>query len=338
MIYVPVYDIASDGLGLRFPLIGLGLILAGAVLRWGFKKTALFSYPLMVVGVGVVLVAGALPLWDHRRVTRAVAQGDARQVEGLIRDWRLTRTRGTRVGTSQKFARTYFERFSVGAVDFVIEWDSLEAGFKNRGSIEGAPTVRLANGLPARIAYLHVGHPDRPPRIVHLELAPDDWRTSATAAERAAFARELTQYTATSAPAGLAGVPSPSRVTDGTGLLSAEQKAQLESRLAQFEQVSGHRLLVGMVPSLGDGDITGHASAIASDPGPDGGILLLVAPDEQRARIVVGRGLQGRLPDTTASRIIEQEILPLFRRGDVLPGIEAGTGAIMGTIMSAPTP
>jgi uncharacterized protein len=43
----------------------------------------------------------------------------------------------------------------------------------------------------------------------------------------------------------------------------------------------------------------------------------------------VGYGLEGALPDVTAKRIIENEVIPRFRDGDYPGGIEAGVDAMM---------
>ncbi|MCM8730892.1 TPM domain-containing protein [Hephaestia sp. MAHUQ-44] len=59
------------------------------------------------------------------------------------------------------------------------------------------------------------------------------------------------------------------------------------------------------------------------------GIVLLVAPAERKARIAVGRGLESALPDATCTEIMEGAILPLFRRGDLRGGIDAGVAAII---------
>jgi uncharacterized membrane protein YgcG len=64
----------------------------------------------------------------------------------------------------------------------------------------------------------------------------------------------------------------------------------------------------------------------------DSGILLLVAPNERQARIMVGRELSDRLPDTAAQTIMDSVILPRFRRGDIPGGIEAGAVAITGRV------
>src|SRR3546814_9894940 len=74
MTYATVYDIANDSIDWQFPLIGLALILVGAVMKWGFGKPGWNSYPIMAIGVFTILASGAVPWWDYRRVTQAVAR------------------------------------------------------------------------------------------------------------------------------------------------------------------------------------------------------------------------------------------------------------------------
>src|SRR3546814_17358153 len=116
------------------------------------------------------------------------------------------------------------EHFSVGGIDFDIDWDALEAGFANRGSTEEKPTVRLANGMPARIWYLPIDGPDKPPRIVRIDLASVGW---------AAAVRQPGAGTA---------VPlAPRRNADTAGVLSAGSKARTDSLLAPFYLPTGRQ-------------------------------------------------------------------------------------------------
>src|SRR3546814_6641777 len=93
MTYTTVYDLAREGVGLQFPLIGLGLILVGAVMKWGFGKSTLYAAPPVVIGVFVMLVSGAVPLWDRSRVLQAVTGGEANQVEGSVHHCRIVSIR-----------------------------------------------------------------------------------------------------------------------------------------------------------------------------------------------------------------------------------------------------
>src|SRR5690606_17326498 len=109
-----------------------------------------------------------------------------------------------------------------------------------------------------------------------------------------------------------------------------------------FERMTGHQLIVVTVPSLDGQDIAPYATNLANQRGigrrgQDDGILLLVAPGERQARIAVGRGLETRLPDAAAREIMEMAILPLFRRGDIPAGIDAGASTIIGKLMSQET-
>jgi uncharacterized protein len=56
----------------------------------------------------------------------------------------------------------------------------------------------------------------------------------------------------------------------------------------------------------------------------DNGLLLMVALDERKVRIEVGQGLEGTVPDIYAKRIIEDQILPLFRQGLFSFGVVRG--------------
>jgi uncharacterized protein len=54
------------------------------------------------------------------------------------------------------------------------------------------------------------------------------------------------------------------------------------------------------------------------------GVLLIVAPNEHKVRIEVGRGLEPILTDALSKIIIENAILPHFRSGDYAGGIKDG--------------
>ena len=55
-------------------------------------------------------------------------------------------------------------------------------------------------------------------------------------------------------------------------------------------------------------------------------------------RIEVGYGLEGVLPDAIANRIIDEDIVPQFRRGDFHGGIAAGVDRMLRVIEGEPLP
>jgi len=124
------------------------------------------------------------------------------------------------------------------------------------------------------------------------------------------------------------------RVTDVANVLSAEQRLTLSRELEQFERTTKHQMVVVTVTSLGGRDVADFARDLANSWGIgrkcyDDGIVLLVAPHEHRVRIAVGSGLEKTLTNEVSQRIIDQRILPEFRRGDLPSGIEAGAEALI---------
>jgi len=123
-------------------------------------------------------------------------------------------------------------------------------------------------------------------------------------------------------------------VTDSTGTLSAGQIAELEQRLTEFEQRKGSQVAVYMIPSLDGQSLEDAVLAVAEKnrlgrAKVDDGVLLFIAKDDRKARIEVGYGLEGAIPDAKAGRIIREYLAPNFRKGDYYQGINEATGAIV---------
>ena len=64
----------------------------------------------------------------------------------------------------------------------------------------------------------------------------------------------------------------------------------------------------------------------------DDGAILLIAKDDRRVRIEVGKGLEGAMPDAIANRIIDETITPAFKRGDYDGGVESGVDQIVSVV------
>jgi uncharacterized protein len=139
--------------------------------------------------------------------------------------------------------------------------------------------------------------------------------------------------------------PPPSRwVTDTAGFLSPETARSLDARLAAWEQSTGHQLLVYIAPTTGDAPIEDWAVRSFANwkvgrKGLDDGLVLFIMSRDRKLRIEVGYGLEGTVPDVTASRIINEVIVPKIRDGHpddaVTAGIDALT-AIIGGKAAAP--
>lgn len=137
--------------------------------------------------------------------------------------------------------------------------------------------------------------------------------------------------------------PLTARVTDTTGTLEPAQRAALEAKLEAFEREKGSQLVVLIVPTTQPEDIAQYGIRVADAwkigrANIDDGAILIVAKDDRRMRIEVGRGLEGALPDAIAFRIISEGITPHFRQGDYAGGVDEGVERMIGVIRGEELP
>jgi uncharacterized protein len=124
------------------------------------------------------------------------------------------------------------------------------------------------------------------------------------------------------------------RVNDLARLLPADRRAALEERLARFEDETAHQIVVLTVPSLEGEAIEDYSMRVAErwkigHRGLDTGVIVVVVPADRAARIEVGYGLEGVIPDAVAARVLRERMVPLFRAGRMVDGVEAGIEALM---------
>src|SRR5216117_1044874 len=128
--------------------------------------------------------------------------------------------------------------------------------------------------------------------------------------------------------------PLKARVTDLTGTLTAQQVQDLESRLSDFERAKGSQVAVLMLPTTEPETIEEYSIRVADAwkicrARVDDGVILVVAKNDRKLRVEVGRGLEGAIPDAVAKRVVSDVIAPHFRTGDFYGGVAAGTDALM---------
>lgn len=136
-------------------------------------------------------------------------------------------------------------------------------------------------------------------------------------------------------PAAALEIPAPhGYVQDRAGLLQQETVRKLEQYLADLDRTDSTQIAILTIPSLEGENLEDYSLRVAEAwgigrKGHDNGALLLIAKDDRKVRIEVGYGLEGRLTDLLAGRIIDQEITPRFRQGDFEGGVLAGTQAMV---------
>ena len=125
-------------------------------------------------------------------------------------------------------------------------------------------------------------------------------------------------------------------VNDFSGVLTAEDEAQLRNTLQSLQSERGIEGVVVTIDAVGDygtGDesIESFATNLFNrwaidDSETNDGFLILVAVRDRRVRIELGRAYGQRYNDAM-QRVIDEEMLPAFRDGAYAAGILAGTDA-----------
>jgi len=135
--------------------------------------------------------------------------------------------------------------------------------------------------------------------------------------------------------------PLTQRVTDLAGMLTPEERNELEKMLQDYETEKGSQIVVLLVDSTEPESIEQYSIRVvdAWKPGREGiddGVLLLVAknnpPALNRLRIEAGRGTEGIMTDLQASHILRDVIAPRFRLNNFYGGLSAGVSAIIATL------
>lgn len=129
------------------------------------------------------------------------------------------------------------------------------------------------------------------------------------------------------------------RVVDEADLLTPPQEQQLDAASEALEREVGPQFVIVTVPTLHGYPILEYSVDLGRHWGigsreRNDGLLLVVAPNERQVRIEVGYGLERRVTDPYASRVIQDRILPRFREGDMSGGIIVGSQALIERLRS----
>ena len=126
-------------------------------------------------------------------------------------------------------------------------------------------------------------------------------------------------------------------VYDYAGILSQERASYLEQKLLKYADSTSTQIVIATVKTLNGDDISmtatnwGHKWGIG-DKDKDNGIFILVVSEDRKIDISTGYGIEYRLTDLMAERILNRVILPEFKRGDYFSGLDKGTDAMIATL------
>jgi len=123
-------------------------------------------------------------------------------------------------------------------------------------------------------------------------------------------------------------------VNDYAGMISPSAKSRIEERLRAFEQSDSTQIVILTVPSVEGENLEEFGIKVAEawkigQKGKDNGAILIVSKQDRKIRVEVGYGLEGRLTDLTAGRIIDLVIKPRFQQGDFDGGFIAGVSSMI---------
>lgn len=107
-------------------------------------------------------------------------------------------------------------------------------------------------------------------------------------------------------------------VQDFANVLTETEKAELINLGRSIEDQTTAQVAVLTVPTIGDLAIEDYANKAFRQYGigskeKDNGVLLVLAMNERKVRIEVGYGLEGRIPDAKAGRILDEYAIPYLK-------------------------
>ena len=128
--------------------------------------------------------------------------------------------------------------------------------------------------------------------------------------------------------------PNPPRlVNDAAHVLSPEQVQILENKLVALDDSTSNQIAVVLIKTLGNNAIEEYSVKLFREWGigskkNNNGILILAAIDDRKVWITTGTGLEGAIPDITASSIYRNELVPEFKQGNYYRGIDNAINAL----------
>ena len=129
-------------------------------------------------------------------------------------------------------------------------------------------------------------------------------------------------------------IPEPSGfINDFAGILTVNEKSELEKLVRDFEKSAGVEIAVVMLGSLEGRSVEDVSNEIFNSWGigkkdKDNGVLILISMNEKKIRIEVGYGLEASLTDGRCGYIIRNRIAPAFKEGRYFDGLKAGINGI----------
>ncbi len=131
--------------------------------------------------------------------------------------------------------------------------------------------------------------------------------------------------------------PEQTSLYDYINLLNSSQQNALESKLIRYADSTSTQIVIAIISSTNGEDISllgaqwGQKWGIGQAD-EDNGILIILAKDDRRVDINTGYGIEYRISDLMAERIINRIIIPEFKTGSYYNGLDKGADAIFSAL------
>lgn len=128
-------------------------------------------------------------------------------------------------------------------------------------------------------------------------------------------------------------------VEDLGNAMPTSDAARIDAGLARFEKETSNQIAVVVFPEAPAEDIENFTIRSAEAwkvgrQGRDNGAILFLFLKEHIARLEVGYGLEGALPDAVARQILDQQLAGSMTRGEVADGIDRAVAAMTERVRS----
>lgn len=126
-------------------------------------------------------------------------------------------------------------------------------------------------------------------------------------------------------------------VNDFAGLLNHSDKLTIAKFAAGLERKTTAQIAVVTIKTTKPETIQGFSVRLfdqwkIGQKNKDNGVLLLMAVDDRKAWITTGYGLEGAIPDVIANKIVQNIMIPYFKRGRYSEGVTKGAIAVISLV------
>ena len=121
---------------------------------------------------------------------------------------------------------------------------------------------------------------------------------------------------------------------DAAEMVSDNLEKAFITQSSNLEKKTGAQIVVVTVKDMQGAGVEDFGLEILrsweiGDRTKNNGVLILIAQEEHQSRIEVGYGLEGAIPDGKAGRILDENLIPHFKKGDFELGILDAYNAVL---------